>query len=106
MAKLLCCFLLSLFSLHAYADQYVNGYFRKDGTYVEGHFKSSANSTNTDNYSTQGNTNPYSGSQGTKAPDFSPNASNYGAGRAIYVGPKGGQYYINDSGKKVYVPKH
>ena len=23
----------------------------------------------------------------------------------IYIGPKGGQYYINSKGKKVYVPK-
>ncbi|NQW69473.1 MAG: hypothetical protein HQ457_03740 [Betaproteobacteria bacterium] len=95
--------LLTIFS--AFADTYVNGYTKKDGTYVNGYIRSSPNSTNTDNYSTQGNSNPYTGSQGTKAQDYSPDAQNYGSGRTIYTGPRGGQYYINDSGKKVYVPK-
>jgi hypothetical protein len=27
---------------------------------------------------------------------------NYGQGRAIYTGPRGGEYYINESGKRVY----
>ncbi len=89
----------------AQADEYVNGYFKKDGTYVQGYMKSTPNSTNRDNYSTQGNINPYSNSSGTKAPDYSPNAQNYGGGRPIYTGPQGGQYYYNDNGSKVYVPK-
>jgi len=95
--------LLTIFS--AFADTYVNGYTKKDGTYVNGYTRSSPNSTNTDNYSTQGNSNPYTGSQGTRAQDYSPDAQNYGSGRTIYTGPRGGQYYINDKGKKVYVPK-
>jgi hypothetical protein len=98
---LLICFL----TLSAYADEWVNGYFKKDGTYVQGYFKSSPNSTNRDNYSTQGNINPYSGSTGTKAPDYSPDALNYGSGQIIYTGPRGGQYYYSESGRKVYVPK-
>jgi hypothetical protein len=103
--KLLCLLVLSLFASFAFADQYVNGYFRKDGTYVDGYFKSSPNSTNRDNYSTQGNLNPYTGTEGHRAADYSPEAANYGSGRTIYTGPRGGQYYINDNGKKVYVPK-
>jgi len=87
------------------ADEYVYGYYKKDGTYVDGYFKTSPNTTNRDNYSTQGNLNPHTGVEGTKAPDYSSQAYNYGNGRIIYTGPKGGQYYINDSGKKVYVPK-
>ena len=93
------------FFASAHADEYVNGYYKKDGTYVQGYTRSSPNTTNRDNYSTQGNNNPYTGSSGTKAPDYSPNAQNYGGGRSIYTGPQGGQYYYNDSGKKVYVPK-
>lgn len=38
---------------------YVNGYFRKDGTYVSGHYKSDPNGTTADNYSTYRNSNPY-----------------------------------------------
>jgi len=92
-------------ALNVLADTYVNGYIKKDGTYVNGYTRSSLNSTNTDNYSTQGNSNPYTGSQGTKAQDYFPQSQSYGSGRAIFTGPRGGQYYINDYGNKVYVPK-
>jgi hypothetical protein len=105
MLKIVVLALLGCLALTSFADEYVNGYFKKDGTYVQGYFKSSPNTTNIDNYSTQGNVNPRTGTQGTRAPDYSPQAYNYGDGRIIYTGPKGGQYYINDSGRKVYVPK-
>jgi hypothetical protein len=88
-----------------FADEYVNGYYRDDGTYVRGYYKSSPNSTNYDNYSTYGNTNPYTGSTGTKPQDYSSESSNYGSGQIIQTGPRGGQYYINSNGNKVYVPK-
>lgn len=94
-----------LYGSFSYADTYVNGYTKKDGTYVNGYTKSSPDSTNWNNYSTQGNSNPYSGSEGTRARDYSSEARDYGGGRPIYTGPQGGQYYINDSGRKVYVPK-
>jgi hypothetical protein len=94
-----------LLGLAAFADTYVNGYCRKDGTCVQGYYRSSPNSTTIDNYSSQGNANPYTGTTGTKANDYTPEASNYGAGQTIYTGPKGGQYYINENGNKVYVPK-
>lgn len=97
--------LLLLASLFAQADTTVNGYYRKDGTYVAPYARSSPNSTNQDNYSTHGNYNPYTGSSGTRAPDYSPNAHSYGGGSPIYTGPRGGQYYINGNGNKVYVPK-
>jgi hypothetical protein len=105
MFKIAVATLLSFLAFASFADEYVNGYFRKDGTYVEGYFKSNPNTTNKDNYSTQGNLNPHTGIEGTRAPDYSSQAYNYGDGRVIYTGPKGGQYYINDSGRKVYVPK-
>ena len=96
---------LLLLSGVSFSDDYVNGYYKKDGTFVQGYFKSSPNQTNLDNYSTRGNVNPYNGSEGYRAPDYSSESLNYGDGRAIYTGPKGGQYYYNDSGRKVYVPK-
>lgn len=84
---------------------YQQGYIRKDGTYVGGHYKTRSNSTNHDNYSTQGNYNPYNGNSGYRARDYSPGAYNYGSGNTIYQGSRGGQYYYNSNGNKVYVPK-
>lgn len=50
----------------AFADTWVNGYTRSNGTYVQGHYRSSPNNTVNDNYSTKGNRNPYTGTYGTK----------------------------------------
>ncbi len=50
-------------------DVYVNGYTKSNGTYVAPHYRTSPNSTRNDNYSTYGNTNPYTGEAGTKARD-------------------------------------
>ncbi|MDN5063944.1 MULTISPECIES: hypothetical protein [Aliarcobacter] len=49
-----------------FADDYVNGYYKKNGTYVKGHYRSSPNSTKKDNFTTDGNKNPYTGEKGTK----------------------------------------
>ena len=49
-----------------FADVYVQGYTKSDGTYVQGHYRSSPNGTTSDNYSTKGNINPYTGEYGTK----------------------------------------
>ena len=84
---------------------YVNGYTKSNGTYVQGHYRSSQNSTNHDNYSTSGNYNPYTGSAGSRAKDYSTGAYNYGSGNTIHTGSRGGQYYINSKGNKTYVPK-
>jgi len=54
-----------------YAGTYVNGYTKRDGTYVQGHYRSSPNSKRYDNYSSRGNTNPYTGKKGTKRNEFS-----------------------------------
>ena len=56
---------------------HVNGYVRKDGTYVNGYNRTNPNGTNRDNYSTQGNTNPWTGQAGWVVPDTKPN-TNYG----------------------------
>ena len=55
-----------IFTAPILAQTYVKGYTRSDGTYVKGHYRSSPNSTQRDNYSTYGNTNPYTGKAGTK----------------------------------------
>jgi uncharacterized protein YxeA len=48
------------------ADTYVRGYYKSNGTYVQPHYRSSPNSTTSDNWSTYGNTNPYTGERGTR----------------------------------------
>jgi len=52
----------------ACADNYVQGYVRKDGTYVQPHYQTAPDSTRMNNYSTQGNVNPYTGQAGTHNP--------------------------------------
>ena len=47
------------------STHYTNGYYRHDGTYVHGYHATNPNSTGTDNYSTKGNVNPWTGQPGT-----------------------------------------
>ena len=47
---------------------YVHGYTRSNGTYVQGHYRSSPNQSYSDNYSIRGNYNPYTGKTGTRSP--------------------------------------
>ena len=51
------------------ASHGVRGHVRKDGHYVSGHRATNPNKTRRDNYSTKGNTNPYTGKPGTKNAD-------------------------------------
>lgn len=55
----------------------VNGYYRKDGTYVQPYFRTAPNSTNRDNFSTKGNVNPYTGKAGWIEPDSKYNTFYY-----------------------------
>ncbi len=48
------------------AIEWVEPYFRADGTYVPGHFRTVANGTVWDNWSTKGNVNPFTGAPGYK----------------------------------------
>jgi hypothetical protein len=56
---------LLLFANVTFADQYVHGYTRSNGTYVRPYYRSSPNGTVTDNFSYKGNLNPYTGAVGT-----------------------------------------
>jgi len=107
MKKLFITLIALLICLVAYSQSttYVKGYYRKDGTYVSPHRRTTQNKTNKDNYSTSGNYNPYTGKKGYTAPDYSSQSYNYGSGKTIYTGPRGGKYYYNNKGKKTYVPK-
>jgi hypothetical protein len=50
------------------ADVAVRGYTRRDGTYIAPHYRSSPNSTRSDNWSVYPNVNPYTGKHGTRDP--------------------------------------
>lgn len=54
----------------ATADEYVKPYLRSDGTLVQGHYRSSPDSSYNNNYSTSGNTNPYTGQEGDQSPTW------------------------------------
>ena len=48
----------------SFADTYVGGYYRKDGTYVKPYWRSDKNDSKFDNWSSKGNINPYTGKKG------------------------------------------
>jgi len=109
MKKVLIFLVISLIAISAAMAQgfkHQRGYVRKStGTYVTGHFKTSSDRTNHNNFSTRGNRNPFTGSKGFRARDYSRRAYNYGSGRSINIGSRGGQYYNNSRGNRTYVPK-
>lgn len=47
---------------------YVRPYTRDDGSYVQPHYRSAPNDSTSDNWSTRGNSNPYTGRRGTSSP--------------------------------------
>jgi len=55
-----------LFSQYCFSQVYVPAKIKKDGTYRGGYYKTKKNSKTSDNYSTDGNYNPYTGKQGSK----------------------------------------
>ena len=61
-------FCLLLLPSAAMADDWVNAYTRRDGTYVGGYWRTERNGNPYDNYSTRGNVNPYTGVPGYKDP--------------------------------------
>ncbi len=46
------------------AQTYVRGYYRSNGSYVQPHYRSYRDNNFYNNWSTWGNTNPYTGSRG------------------------------------------
>jgi hypothetical protein len=69
-------------------DVYVKGHYRNNGTYVSPHYRTAPDRSLTNNYSTRGNINPYTGNIGTVNPYGSRNAfgslnSNFGGSRSL-----------------------
>lgn len=58
-------------------DHYVAPYYRSDGTYVQGHHQTNPGSSRANNYSSQGNMNPYTGQVGTVNPYEQPQSLPY-----------------------------
>lgn len=78
--------------VHAqYNSTYVQGYTRSNGTYVQPHYRSNADSSVYNNYSTQGNVNPYTGQRGTVNPYSS------GGGMMQYATPPQQPSYFQKS---------
>lgn len=77
MRTVLLAFALIILVGPASAQTQYRGYTTNNGTYVAPHYQTNPNSTVYDNYSTRGNTNPYTGKQGTVDPyssSYTPNA--------------------------------
>ena len=66
-------FFIAVISLSARAEARVTRvrpyYKPSTGTYVAPHFKTSPDSTKFDNFSTRGNSNPFTGKKGYASPD-------------------------------------
>jgi len=93
------CFSFILFVSSAVAgDTYVKGYYRKDGTYVQPHYRSDPDGNQYNNWSTKGNTNPYTGQPGYNDPyDSGYGRSNqYGPSYGSPYGGRGNLYKIED----------
>jgi hypothetical protein len=78
--------LAATFAASAWSQTYVKPHVRKDGTYVEGHYRSSPDSSRLNNYSTQGNYNPYNGQTGTVNP-YQPVQPSYVPVNPVTVNP-------------------
>lgn len=61
----------------AFADGYTRGYYKQNGTYVNGYNRSTPNSSYNDNYKVKGNTNPYTGQDGTASRTYNDKTPNY-----------------------------
>lgn len=76
----------------AHSQVRVKGYTRKNGTYVAPHYRSRPDGNFSNNWSTKGNINPYTGKEGTRITpptsyDGYPSGGSYSSGsfRATYV---------------------
>ncbi len=59
------------------SDVWVNGYYRSNGTYVNGHYRSKPDGVFSNNWSTFGNVNLYTGKLGTKVAPSTNSRYNY-----------------------------
>ncbi len=83
MKKMIFTLVMALIGVIAFSQnvQYVNGYTKANGTYVQGYYRTVANNTVSDNFSTYPNVNPYTGQTGSihynTYPSYSTNSATY-----------------------------
>ena len=71
------------------ADQYVQGYYRQNGSYVQPHYRSNADGNFHNNWSTYPNINPYTGRTGSnRYPSYGSHQGSYRSYTPSY-----GSYY-------------
>lgn len=58
----------SSYGTYSSAPVHVNSYTRSDGTFVQSHYRTAPNYSRSDNWSSSGNYNPYTGAAGTRNP--------------------------------------
>ncbi len=64
--------LTTAFTVSAFAaDTYVQGYYKRDGTYIAPHHQATRDDKLYNNYSSQDQINPYTGTYGTKRNEYS-----------------------------------
>lgn len=68
LTKVIISMLLMVFSLSGFAAVSVRGYTRQDGTHVQPYHRSNPDGNPNNNWSTKGNTNPYTGKEGSHEP--------------------------------------
>lgn len=104
----------------ALADQWVDGYYRSNGTYVQGYWRSDPDNKYWNNWSSWGNTNPYTNEKGYDLPkledyiekpsyyDYTYRPFNYtprfdAQTSPLYVAPSYNHYYELPSTSAPYV---
>lgn len=96
-------YLLLFISTNTFGQVRVKGYFRKDGTYVQPHTRTSPDGYKYNNYSSYGNTNPYTGKNGTKGVTTTPSYPRYnnvpskGGNNNTYSSTKSNREYERDA---------
>ncbi len=56
-----------IFSTNAFAYRYTRGYVRRSGSYVQPHYSSNPDGQRWNNWSSSGNTNPFTGKRGYRS---------------------------------------
>jgi hypothetical protein len=85
MPRIIAIVIAALLSGAAMAQTHVDGHYRRDGTYVPPHHRTNPNGSLSDNWSTRGNSNPYTGEKGTIDP-YRQRTPSYGSGLSDYGG--------------------
>jgi len=67
--------LLALSVVSSFGQVYVSGCHKKNGTFVQPHYRSNPDGNSYNNWSTKGNMNPYTGKVGTKNPALLPTSN-------------------------------